>query len=140
MANGKGDTQYAALPWRRAADGAVEVLLITSRETRRWVVPKGWPMAGLSPAESAAQEAFEEAGLRGEIAAAPLGAYAYDKVGKTRTRRLNVEVFALAVREELADWPERTERTREWTSLAEAAARVREPELKTILAGFAPPA
>eukprot|EP01041_Mallomonas_annulata_P039872 gene39872-biopygen31591 len=58
-------TQYAALPWRRRADGGVDVLLITSRDTRRWVIPKGWPIKMLKPGPSAAQEAFEEAGVLG---------------------------------------------------------------------------
>ncbi len=139
MGKGKGDTQYAALPWRRDPAGAVEVLLVTSRGTGRWVIPKGWPIEGLTPARSAAQEAFEEAGLRGEIGSAPLGVYSYDKVGRRQTRRLTVEVFPLAVSDELADWPERDQRTRAWVSPAEAAARVHEPELQAILAAFAPP-
>ena len=64
-------TQYGVIPVREAADGRVEVLLITSRETRRWVVPKGWPIKGLKPHASAAREAFEEAGLIGETARRP---------------------------------------------------------------------
>ena len=58
--------QFAALPWRRRADAGIEVLLITSRETRRWVIPKGWPIKGKSSAKSAAREAFEEADQKGE--------------------------------------------------------------------------
>ena len=69
--------QYAALPWRNAQ--GFEILLITSRETRRWVIPKGWPMPGNSPAESAAQEAYEEAGIRGKIAVQAIGHYGYRK-------------------------------------------------------------
>ena len=71
--------QFAALPWRLGAEGAVEVLLITSRETRRWVIPKGWPIKGRSSAKSAAREAFEEAGVVGKIGKAPIGVFAYDK-------------------------------------------------------------
>ena len=69
--------QYAALPWRQTQ--GFEILLITSRETRRWVIPKGWPMPGHSAAESAAQEAYEEAGVRGQMSAEPAGHYAYKK-------------------------------------------------------------
>ena len=66
-------TQFAALPWRRDAGGEVEVLLITSRETRRWVIPKGWPIKGMKSAKSAAREAFEEAGVLGKVAKTPIG-------------------------------------------------------------------
>src|SRR3569623_26252 len=70
--------QFAALPWRRMPDGSVKVLLITSRGSRRWVIPKGWPMPDRSPAQAAAQEAYEEAGVVGTPADKALGAYAYD--------------------------------------------------------------
>ena len=76
----KGDTQYAAIPWRIGTAGKREVMLLTSRETRRWVIPKGWPMKGKKPAQAAAQEAYEEAGLVGEIAGKrPIGTYHYSK-------------------------------------------------------------
>jgi 8-oxo-dGTP pyrophosphatase MutT (NUDIX family) len=78
--------QYAALPMRRV-NGRLEVMLITSRETRRWVVPKGWPMEGLSAAEAAAREAYEEAGVEGTVATSPLGHYHYDKRLKNGGRR-----------------------------------------------------
>ena len=65
--------QFAALPWRRNAAGETEVMLITSRETHRWVIPKGWPIKGKSSAKSAAQEAFEEAGVRGKVGKKPVG-------------------------------------------------------------------
>ena len=71
--------QYAALPWRRGDDGALEVLLITSRESRRWVIPKGWPIKGLNSKKSAAREAFEEAGVLGAVGKKKLGDYHYDK-------------------------------------------------------------
>src|SRR6185437_12240641 len=91
-------TQFAALPWRRNAAGAVEVLLITSRETHRWVIPKGWPIKGKSSSKSAAQEAFEEAGLLGRIGKSPIGAYAYDKRLKNgRLQHVRVAVFPLLV-------------------------------------------
>ncbi|MEN9850080.1 MAG: hypothetical protein RL128_243, partial [Pseudomonadota bacterium] len=60
-------TQYGALCWRMHR-GKVEVLLITSRDTGRWVIPKGWPIDGLAPAQTAAREAWEEAGVEGDIA------------------------------------------------------------------------
>src|ERR671921_108900 len=72
-------TQYAALPFRRRPDGATEVLLVTSRTTRRWIIPKGWPIAGSTPAGTARQEALEEAGLVGRIGSQPLGSFRYRK-------------------------------------------------------------
>src|ERR1700761_4167940 len=89
------NVQFAALPWRRQGDGLFKVLLITSRETRRWVIPKGWPMAGHTPCEAAAQEAYEEAGLVGEPGQDSIGAYTYDKRLRDGTARpVTVQVFA----------------------------------------------
>jgi 8-oxo-dGTP pyrophosphatase MutT (NUDIX family) len=129
--------QYACLPWRRH-DGRLEVMLITSRGTGRWVLPKGWPMIGASGVESAVQEALEEAGVLGEAADA-IGRYSYDKALKDGSvRRLQVEVYPLAVSEELADWKERAERVRRWFAPAEAAGLVAEYELGELIATFAP--
>ncbi len=72
--------QYGALPYRFTPDAALEVLLVTTRQTRRWIIPKGWPIKGLRPPKSAAREAFEEAGVHGKIGAKPLGAFTYDKL------------------------------------------------------------
>lgn len=128
--------QYAALPWRRAA--GLEILLITSRETGRWVIPKGWPMAGHSAAESAAQEAYEEAGVRGRLAAEPLGHYDYRKRLRGGGRKpFRVEVFALEVSEILDLWPEAHQRRRQWVSPQEAAELVHEPQLAALMLAFA---
>lgn len=130
-------TQYAALPWRKREDGGVEVLLITSRETRRWVIPKGWPMKDKDAAPCAAQEAFEEAGVVGEPRNKSLGVYHYDKrLRSGRLQHVRVMVFPLEVREERDIWPEMAERDRNWTSPAQAATLVDEPELKALLAKF----
>jgi 8-oxo-dGTP pyrophosphatase MutT (NUDIX family) len=131
--------QFAALPWRRSADGALEVLLITSRETRRWVIPKGWPVKGLTSAQSAAREAFEEAGVRGDTGKKKLGAYHYDKrLGTGRLQRVRVSVYALEVQRELETWPEKDQREKLWTSPAEAAKLVDELDLKALIAEFVP--
>ncbi len=128
--------QYAALPWRKTQ--GLEILLITSRETRRWVIPKGWPMAGLSAAESAAQEAFEEAGIRGQMAAQAMGHYTYSKRPRGGARkRFRVEVFAMEVTEVLDQWPEAHERARQWLSPQEALVLVEEPELAALIRTFA---
>lgn len=130
-------TQYAALPWRKGDDGAVEMLLITSRESRRWVIPKGWPMKDRTPEGAAAQEAYEEAGVVGEAGHKTLGAYHYDKrLQSGRLQHVRVMVYPLEVREARDIWPEMAERDRMWLSPADAAGLVDEPELKTLLAKF----
>lgn len=129
--------QYAALPWRKA--DTLEILLVSSRETKRWVIPKGWPIPGLAPHDAAAREAFEEAGIKGRTEPAALGHYHYLKRRKRGTGQLcRVEVFALEVESQAADWPERDERTRRWFSAAAAADAVEESELKALIRGFAP--
>ena len=128
--------QVAALPWRRGADG-IEIMLVTSRETRRWVTPKGGRMAGLSDAQSAAQEALEEAGIEGVIGDAPLGTFRYLKILKRRAPRwCVVAVHALEVRIEHETWHEQAERERVWISRDEAVRRVDEPDLKALIAAF----
>jgi 8-oxo-dGTP pyrophosphatase MutT (NUDIX family) len=130
-------TQYAALPWRRREDGIVEILLITSRETRRWVIPKGWPIKGKKPSASAAQEAFEEAGVIG-LPGKAIGGYAYDKrLRSGRTQHVQVKVYPLEVQKLAEVWPERGQREHMWASPAEAASLVAEADLRVIIANFA---
>jgi 8-oxo-dGTP pyrophosphatase MutT (NUDIX family) len=131
--------QYAALPWRRGEDGAPEVLLITSRESRRWVIPKGWPIKGLGSKKSAAREAFEEAGVLGAVGKKKLGDYHYDKrLRSGRVQEVRVTVYPLRVKAEAADWPEHGQRDKLWTSIEDAAPRVIEPELRDLIRAFAP--
>lgn len=131
--------QYAALPWRRLEDGGVEVLLITSRETRRWVIPKGWPIKGLKSPQSAAREALEEAGVEGQPGKSKLGVYHYDKKLRSgRVQKVRVAVYGLEVTRERETWKEKDQRDKLWTSPAEAAELVEEPELKALVAAFAP--
>ena len=131
--------QFAALPWRRNDAGEVEVLMITSRDTRRWVIPKGWPIKGIKSPKSAAQEAFEEAGVIGKVRKSPVGAYAYDKRLKNgRLQHVRVAVFALQVDAEADAYPELGQREKRWLPLGEAAALVDEPELMVVLATFRP--
>jgi len=130
--------QVAALPWRHRR-GHVEILLVTSRERRRWVIPKGWPMKKLGPHRAAAQEAFEEAGVTGLPLRKSIGVYHYDKRLRTgRSQHVRVFVFPLAVAAEHDDWPEKGQRERRWISPGEAAALVDEPELRRLLARFSP--
>ena len=125
--------QFAAVPLRRQGD-EVRVLLLTSRGTGRWVLPKGWAEEGLTGPEVAAKEAFEEAGLVGEVQPDPVGAYSYAKaLPRERVVPCRVEVFALWVSQQLGDWPEREQRVRQWFSLSEAAGKVHEDDLRLLL-------
>jgi 8-oxo-dGTP pyrophosphatase MutT (NUDIX family) len=124
--------QCGALCWRMHRR-RVEVLLITSRDTGRWVIPKGWPMAGLSAAETAQQEAWEEAGVQGQIIEEPLGLFTYDKQRAPKAPLpCVVNVFALRVSRLADKFPERNERRRKWFSAAKAAQKVAEAELRAL--------
>jgi 8-oxo-dGTP pyrophosphatase MutT (NUDIX family) len=126
--------QYAALPYRRNNDQTLDVLLITSRETRRWVIPKGWPVDNLPPHESAAHEAMEEAGVIGSIRKKPIGSYPYEKrLSDGSTIRCCVRVFALNVEKQLTSWREQEQRRRKWFEAHEAGDAVEEPELRAII-------
>lgn len=131
--------QVAALPWRRGADGALEVLLVTSRRSSRWIVPKGWPMRGRTHIEAAAREAYEEAGVQGEIEDRQIGRFDHVKnhpaVGRLRSTIL---LFPLAVSNELDAWPEKGQRNRRWFPQEAAAKRVASPELSRLIRGFEP--
>lgn len=127
------ETQYAALPWRDTGSG-IEVLLITSRETRRWVIPKGWPIKGLTPSQAAAREAYEEAGVGGLVTGKAAGSFDYDKRGKDdEVRPCHVLVFPLEVMVQHIDWPEQGQRTLRWMSQEDAAAAVAEPQLASLI-------
>jgi len=128
--------QYAALPFRPGREG-VEVLLITSRETRRWVIPKGWPMKGKTPAEAAELEAHEEAGLEGHVSDQAVGSFRYAKrMRDGKDRSVEVAVFPMRVDGLLDDWPEKEQRRRQWFDPVVAAALVDEEELKALLLAF----
>lgn len=135
--------QFGALCWRVGKKGA-EVLLISSRETGRWIIPKGWPMKGRTGAEAAAIEAWEEAGVKGQISPAKLGHFTYDKVLRRdsknqRSQPCTVDVFPLEVTKLAADFPEQRQRRRKWFAPEIAALKVAEAELQTLLATFTPP-
>ncbi len=130
--------QLAALPWR-VRRGKPQILLITSRTTRRWIVPKGWPMDGHTPAAAAAAEAWEEAGARGRPIDMCLGIYGYVKeMVDDPDLPVMVAVYPLEVRSLAAGWPEAGERRRRWFTRRKAAARVDEPELAALIESFDP--
>ncbi|HEY4126302.1 MAG TPA: NUDIX hydrolase [Rhizomicrobium sp.] len=129
--------QYAALPYRETANG-LEFLLITTRRTRRWIVPKGWPMDGRAPHAAAAREALEEAGVCGEIGEKSIGSYRYFKERKTgELVPCKVDVFALKVKQQRKNWAEKDARELRWCALSEALTCVGEPGLRQIIRRFA---
>lgn len=128
--------QVAALPWR-LEDGQRRILMITSRETRRWVIPKGGRMVGKSDPEAAAQEALEEAGVKGDIKDHSIGVFRYAKGLKDGGQRLCVvSVYPLEVLIQLGAWPEAHQRERRWMTPAEAAEAVHEPDLAALIRDF----
>jgi 8-oxo-dGTP pyrophosphatase MutT (NUDIX family) len=129
--------QVAALPWRGEGP-ALQIMLVSSRETRRWVIPKGWPMKDKADHEAAAQEAYEEAGLDGVIVEQAAGDYEYLKRLKSGAAKLvKVDVYPMQVTGEHATWPEKGQRTLQWMAPVEAALAVQEPELRDLIARFA---
>lgn len=125
--------QIAALPYRKAKHG-IEVLLITSRETKRWVIAKGWPMDGKLDHEAAAQEAFEEAGIKGHINEKSIGGYAYQKKKKSGVMLdCVVMVYPMEVVKLLRNWPEKSQRKRKWFKAHKAATLVKEEGLKAVI-------
>ncbi|GHE91889.1 NUDIX hydrolase [Aliiroseovarius zhejiangensis] len=130
-------TQFGALPYR-VKDGKVEVLLITTRGSGRWILPKGWPMDGETPAGAAAKEAFEEAGVEGKLSHEVLGFYSYTKSHEGERLPCVVAVFPLKVRKQHKTFPEHGQRRRKWVSQKKAAQLVWEPELRRIIRNFDP--
>ncbi len=123
--------QSGVIAYRHGA-GGLEVLLVTSRKRKRWVIPKGIVEPGLSAGASAAKEAHEEAGVAGVLSARPIGSFRYRKWHG----ECHVAVFLLRVDELCADWPEAPLRQRCWLAASDAAARVREPGLQALLGGL----
>ena len=129
--------QYAALPYRRRANSRTQVMLVTSRETGRWIIPKGWPKKRKAPHASAAREALEEAGVVGEIGRDPIGSYSYKKRLKSgAVVACEVHVFPLEVKHQQKRWLEKSEREFHWFSSTDAAKAVKEPVLSDIIRTF----
>jgi 8-oxo-dGTP pyrophosphatase MutT (NUDIX family) len=126
--------QLAALPFK-IESGDLQVLLVTSRETRRWIIPKGWPIRGLQPRDVAAREALEEAGLVGTIVGKhSIGSYHYTKhLPENHEKLCRVKVFLLSVDHQLEEWPEKEQREWQWVTPEKAAHMVDEGGLAEIL-------
>ncbi|WP_435170621.1 NUDIX hydrolase [Falsirhodobacter sp. 1013] len=130
-------SQCGALCWRQN-DLRKEVLLITSREAGRWIIPKGWPMKGKTLVQAAEQEAWEEAGVRGTANLGSMGCYRYVKrSGSPSAAEVDVTVFALQVFEERNDFPEHGQRNKLWTTPEDAARLVENRGLSVLIASFA---
>jgi 8-oxo-dGTP pyrophosphatase MutT (NUDIX family) len=129
---GRSIRQVGALPYRRAEDGSLTFLLVTSRETGRFIIPKGWPMKNRSESRAATIEAREEAGVVGR-AGPLLGSFSYWKRLKKVFVPVMVDVYPLEVTDEQADWKERKSRRRAWLTAEQAARLVDEPELVSLL-------
>jgi 8-oxo-dGTP pyrophosphatase MutT (NUDIX family) len=130
--------QYAALPYRAKGKSEVEIMLVTSRGTRRWIIPKGWPKRGIPPHDTAAKEAFEEAGVIGKVSKRPIGSYPYDKIlEEGQKARCRVQVFALRVTRQHKGWPEKHQRQIRWYRPAEAVRFIGELHLRRIIRKFA---
>jgi 8-oxo-dGTP pyrophosphatase MutT (NUDIX family) len=141
--SGKGKTdlrtQFAALCYRVKKSGKVEVLLVTSRASKRWIIPKGWPVEGKTPTESAMIEAWEEAGVRGVSDGRCIGIFTYSKeTGSLGELPCLAMVFAVEVKALAKDYPEARERERLWVSRKKAAKMVEEAELARLLRDFEP--
>jgi 8-oxo-dGTP pyrophosphatase MutT (NUDIX family) len=130
--------QYAALPYRVNGGNRPEIMLVTSRETRRWIIPKGWPQKGRTPCQSAAREAFEECGVAGAVGKQSIGSFVYQKRLKTGdVVDCKVRVFAMQVKRQHKAWPERGQRTVKWLPAGVAARMVKERQLQLIIRAFA---
>ena len=130
--------QYAALPYRVNPGARTEVMLITSRQTRRWIIPKGWPQKDQSPHRSAAREAFEEAGVVGAVGRRSIGSFSHNKRLKNGgVVTCRVLVFPLKVDRQDKEWPEKAEREVRWLPAEQAAKTVKHPQLSEIISRLA---
>ncbi len=133
LSNGRPLRQVAALPYRRDENGRIEILILSSRETRRAVIPKGWPMKGLKDWKAAEVEARQEAGVIGTVGRKKCGEFVYWKRLDAVFALVRVTVYPLLVRRQLADWPERHERVQKWLAPDDAARLVDEPDLAGVI-------
>jgi 8-oxo-dGTP pyrophosphatase MutT (NUDIX family) len=129
--------QVAALSYRKSRDGELQFLLISSRTTRRFILPKGWRMKGKTGAKAAAIEAHEEAGVFGKVAKKPFGSYRYFKRTDSEFILVKVDVYPLEVKGQRGKWLESSERAQSWLCLEDAATLLDEPALVTLLRNFA---
>ncbi|MDM9625040.1 NUDIX hydrolase [Rhizobium sp. S152] len=132
--------QFAVLCFRYVGKQQdLQILVLTSRDSGRWIIPKGWPMKRKKPHEAAEIEAWEEAGVEGHIRKEPVGRYTYLKLlDDGDVAPTIVDVFQMLVTEQSDNYKEKGQRILAWVSPEEAARRVREIELKSLLVDFKP--
>jgi 8-oxo-dGTP pyrophosphatase MutT (NUDIX family) len=125
------------LPYRFTKSGAPEILLVTTRQTKRWIIPKGWPIKGLKPAKSAAREAYEEAGVRGSVKTKAIGIFSYEKRSDEDgiTIPCDVRVFPLLVKRQSQTWPD-GQRIAQWLEPVVALSLVEEESLRSLISPF----
>lgn len=130
--------QYGALPYRVTQAGWLELLLVTTRETGRWIIPKGWPIKGLQPPKSAAREAYEEAGVRGVVHAKSIGTFSYEKrlAESAGSVVCEVRVFPLIVKRQLKAWPEAHEREARWFAADKSLVIIEDMGLRDLISFF----
>ncbi len=132
-------SQFAALCFRINKNGKIRIMLVTSRRTGRWILPKGWPEDGLTPAQCAAKEAFEEAGVTGKAFERCIGIYSYEKyVTQDDSIPCVAMIYPVKVKKTNKEYKEVDQRRRKWMTRKEAAQRVEEPELKKLIRTFDP--
>jgi 8-oxo-dGTP pyrophosphatase MutT (NUDIX family) len=127
--------QYGAIPFRKKK-GAVRLLLITTRRKGRWSVPKGWPIRKKSASGTAAQEAFEEAGLVGKVTKRPVGQFTSRKLRKNRVQNCRVKLYPFRVKKQKRNWPEMNQRRTRWVTPDEAQRLIHRAALRDIVAAF----
>jgi len=125
--------QYGILPYRRTKSNSLELLLITTRQSRRWIIPKGWPIKGLKPTKSAAREAYEEAGIRGTVGAKSIGTFVYEKCIE---ENLGTFPCDMRVERQFDTWPEDNERETRWFPSSEALSALQDDGLRELIAAF----
>ena len=124
--------QVAAIPFKYEPD-SLKVLLLTTRKTGKWIVPKGWPIEGLNFSQSAEQEALEEAGVKGLISKHPIGDFIYHKkIAPRRKVPCTVLTYGLHVTDQMSEWIEKGQREILWCSLLGAAKKVKNTGLRDI--------
>ena len=130
--------QYGALPYRFTESSSLEILLVKTPQTRRWIIPKGWPIKGLKPPKSAAREAYEEAGIRGVVRAKSVGTFSYEKRLEEGGAIVlcEVQVFPLKVKRQLKTWPEAHERMARWFEADRSIAVIKDMGLRELIALF----
>jgi 8-oxo-dGTP pyrophosphatase MutT (NUDIX family) len=135
---GLKQAKKTALPYRFTETNSLEVLLVTTRQTRRWIIPKGWPIKGLKPPKSAAREAYEEAGIRGTVGAKAIGVFSYEKGLDANgvTVPCEVRVFPMIVKRQLDTWPESHEREAQWFEPAKALSAIKDKGLRELIESF----